>query len=185
MSKMKISEPKGNILLVDGDLETREAAALALRLSGFQVFEADNGIQAFLLAETLSETLHLLITDAFLDGSPNGLELARSLKSINRRMKALYYSSERQLLGIENKLPLELPLFLSKPLDLDKLIQKSQSLIERIRQEAGMGTGALKREKSLAREVTLKRLFPEGFHGRIFTPGTTKTGVNPFSAVRQ
>jgi two-component system response regulator ResD len=76
------------LLLVDDEVDLREALAMALRRAGYDVLEADDGVKAFALAERHPTPISLLITDFQMPGL-DGLRLADRLSD---RMKALVMS---------------------------------------------------------------------------------------------
>lgn len=67
----------GKILIVDDEVSIRELLKFNLQKEGYQVFEADNGNQAVMIAK--EEKLNLILLDLMLPGM-DGLEVCRLLK---------------------------------------------------------------------------------------------------------
>ncbi len=81
----------GTILLVEDDKEVRQAMASQLIKLGYQVTEAENGVEALaVMADGLR--FDLLFTDVVMPGGLNGLDLARQLQVLDPTLKALYSS---------------------------------------------------------------------------------------------
>jgi CheY-like chemotaxis protein len=162
---------KGNILLVETDAEVRERVSSVLVSAGYRVFEAGDGNEAFLISETINEQMHLLLTDAALDGGLNGVDLARHLLVLNRQLKVLYLSLYPDDISIRRQLQSAFPTYLAKPVESDRLLEKVAAMMEKIRIEAGSGAAAWKQEADLERQAKLTRMFPQGFTGRLFPHG--------------
>src|SRR5438105_13830997 len=69
------------ILLVEDDLDSRNALALLLELDGFKVITAPDGITALSLAEMHHPDL--IITDICMPGM-SGIELTRHIRTISK-----------------------------------------------------------------------------------------------------
>jgi DNA-binding response OmpR family regulator len=111
-----------NILLVDTPDGDASLLASALRVEGFHVVLAGSAGEA---REALArEPMVLAVVDLMLrtDGGPNGLELARELKTAHPLMRVIltsaYYLSERQLeradCGVSG--------FIPKPFDIVEVV---------------------------------------------------------------
>jgi len=120
---------KRNLLLVDPDPAVRLWASRILTLEGFLVFEACDGHEAFLLSESLSLPLHLLLTDGVLDARLNGVDLARHLQILRPELRVLYLSAFPEDEAVRLDFESSLPGFLSKPLRGEKLLEKIASLL--------------------------------------------------------
>lgn len=165
------SQNKGNILLVEADPEVRGEVTRILSREGYRVFEAADGHQALLLTEAIAHPIHLLLTDAALDGSPTGVDLAGHLLVLNRLLKVLYLSSYPTDLLIRHQLQKAFAAYISKPLEADILVAKVGTMMGKIRTESAMDAAEWKRESDLQRRARLIRMFPQGFTGRIFPHG--------------
>jgi two-component system, cell cycle sensor histidine kinase and response regulator CckA len=79
------------ILLAEDDADVRTSTARALRRSGYQVIEADDGRVALELLEGREEALDLVIADVVMPRL-GGLELVQQLQRRWPRLRALYVS---------------------------------------------------------------------------------------------
>lgn len=73
------STAKLRILLVDDDLDVREAMALSLDRGGFEVIQAENGRAALALIEAQTQGWHALVTDYNMPDM-TGAELIRAIR---------------------------------------------------------------------------------------------------------
>ncbi|GEM_PF-2825111 len=162
---------EGNILLVEADPDVRGEVVRILSREGYRVFEAADGHQALLLTEALLHPIHLLLTDAALDGSPTGIDLAGHLLVLNRFLKVVYLSSYPRDIHIRHQLQEAFAAYLSKPVESDTLVAKVGAMMEKIRSESAMDAAEWKREADLERRARLMRIFPQGFTGRISPHG--------------
>jgi two-component system, cell cycle sensor histidine kinase and response regulator CckA len=79
------------ILLVEDETALREITASILRSAGYTVVEANTPTKAIQLAETLSETIQLLLTDVIMPHM-SGVELSRRLKTSIPHLKVIFAS---------------------------------------------------------------------------------------------
>ncbi len=108
------------VLLVDDDDQVRGLCRMFLEESGFQVFEAPNGLEALLLAVQRQGAFDLVVTDLVM---PNmtGVELGKALREMWPHLNVLYMSGScRETAGLE--LPSDSP-FLAKPFALQELVE--------------------------------------------------------------
>ena len=114
---------KATILVAEDDVVLRVALTKALTRLGYQVLEADSGLQAVELWRSHRHEIKLLITDMVMPGGMNGYELARRLLSENQKLKVIYSSGYSPDMASKN-FQLETDQhFLAKPYDLGKLAQ--------------------------------------------------------------
>jgi two-component system, cell cycle sensor histidine kinase and response regulator CckA len=79
------------VLLVEDEDSLRTLTRNLLRMSGYDVLEARDGMEATRLATQFSEPIHLLLTDVVMP-KISGRELAEELTRIRPGMKVLYMS---------------------------------------------------------------------------------------------
>jgi DNA-binding NtrC family response regulator len=119
-------EPR-TILLVDDDDPLRGMCRSLLEECGYRVLEADNGLEALLLAVECKGAFDLVITD-FAMPQMNGAELGRVFGEMWPGMSVLYMSgSPRESVGDE--LPAGCA-FLKKPFDPDGLMLAVGGVLE-------------------------------------------------------
>ena len=87
------AEPTGHetVLLVEDQLQLRQALAKVLRDLGYQVIEASSGQEALQLASSHSDRISLLLTDVVMP-KMSGVELAAALLSRDPSLRVLYMS---------------------------------------------------------------------------------------------
>jgi two-component system cell cycle sensor histidine kinase/response regulator CckA len=115
------------ILLVDDDDQLREFCRNLLAANGFRVLEADNGLEALLIATQHQGAIHLLITDLVMPRI-SGVKLGRAFKEIWPGVNVLYVSgSPRETVGGE--LPPDCA-FLPKPFVPGALVKAVENCIQ-------------------------------------------------------
>jgi DNA-binding response OmpR family regulator len=75
------------ILFVEDDAVSRRNIALFLRLSGYEVYEAENGEMALSLLSSMQ--FDVVISDLNLPGNLNGIDILDALKTIPRKIDAI------------------------------------------------------------------------------------------------
>lgn len=116
--------PEGTtVLVVEDEPGVLEVVSQFLRLRGFCVLEARNGVEALSLVEEFSDPIHLVLTDVQMPGM-NGRDLAENLRLQRPSIKVLFMSgytgSERLLQNVRDA---EMP-HLLKPFTSIELIDK-------------------------------------------------------------
>jgi DNA-binding response OmpR family regulator len=84
--------PRKTILVVDDELEILALVADVLEAEGYTVLRASDPREALHLAETLSEPIHLLLTDVVMPFM-TGADLAAKLRSLRPGIKVLFMSA--------------------------------------------------------------------------------------------
>ena len=112
------------ILVVEDDANVRRIAVSALRVSGYTVLEASDGLEALALLKRDHESpsIDLLLTDVVM---PNlgGSRLAEYLRGEQSRIKVLYVSGYTEETAIQQGMLSREAAFLQKPYSLKKLRQ--------------------------------------------------------------
>ena len=115
------------ILLVEDDLDVRKIARNVLEASGYQVWEAGDGLEALNIWKANAPQIDLLLTDVIMPGGLNGRELADRLQGERPGLKVILmsgYSSDR--LGAIQTYNRILP----KPFSLEDLTQAVRSCLD-------------------------------------------------------
>jgi signal transduction histidine kinase/ActR/RegA family two-component response regulator len=121
-TKAALTRASETVLLAEDEDAVRELACEFLSAAGYRVFAAENGEKALKIAETLSQPIHLLVTDVVMPRM-RGTELARKLKCLQPNMKVIYMSG---YLGEEGSQEfLEDSEYLQKPFSRDGLLHRA------------------------------------------------------------
>lgn len=116
--------PRGGsetILLVEDEEAVREMVRCFLQARGYQVIEAESGVQALGVWEEVAPKVDLLLTDLVMPGGVNGRELAGVLRGQKPNLRVVYMSGySAEVLGKEFVVQPGLD-FLQKPFDPDRL----------------------------------------------------------------
>ncbi|WP_461210017.1 response regulator [Desulfocurvus sp. DL9XJH121] len=109
------------ILLVDDEERFLSATAKFLGMSGFDVQTADNGADA--LSKCSRDAFEVVVLDIKMPGV-NGLEVLRELRRDHPEIRVLVLSGDADRETIYECMRLGAGEFISKPIDLDELMQK-------------------------------------------------------------
>ena len=122
--KAALTRASETVLLAEDEDAVRELACEFLSAAGYRVFAAENGEKAMKIAETLSQPIHLLVTDVVMPRM-RGTELARKLKCLQPNMKVIYMSG---YLGEEGSQEfVKDSEYLQKPFSRDSLLHRAGS----------------------------------------------------------
>jgi two-component system cell cycle sensor histidine kinase/response regulator CckA len=117
------------ILLVEDEQAVRRSTAEFLKLQGYRVIEAKDGVDALSVAQEYSSTIHLLVTDVVMPNMSGG-ELAKKLSLLRPEMKLLFVSGYAGKTVLDHKVvDLEVN-FVQKPYTLRQLSRKIRTVIE-------------------------------------------------------
>jgi len=115
------------ILLVEDDADVRMVARDVLEASGYQVWEASDGLEALNIWKANAPQIDLLLTDIIMPGGLNGQELADRLREERPGLKVILmsgYSPDRfATIQTYNRI-------LSKPFSLESLTRAVRSCLD-------------------------------------------------------
>jgi len=115
------------ILLVEDDADVRTVTRGVLEGSGYQIWEAANGLEALNVWKTNASQIDLLLTDIVMPGGLNGRELAERLSGERPDLKVILMS------GYNSDLPVKIQPhshILPKPFSLESLTETVRSCLD-------------------------------------------------------
>jgi CheY-like chemotaxis protein len=115
------------ILLVEDDADVRMVARDVLEVSGYQIWDAANGLEALNIWKANDRKMDLLLTDIIMPGGLNGRELADRLRKDHAGLKVILmsgYSADR-LGNIQPHSHI-----LHKPFSLEKLAESVRECLD-------------------------------------------------------
>ncbi len=118
----------GIVLVVEDELGIRELVCEVLKRHGYEVETAEDGEEAFRIAEDRGKTIGMVLTDLIMPGV-SGIELARQLRASFPRIKVLLMSGySEDTLDEHGPLDPDTAL-LEKPFTTKTLIRKVDELM--------------------------------------------------------
>ncbi|MFG2074482.1 response regulator transcription factor [Nonomuraea maritima] len=124
-----MNEPEARLLVVDDEPNIRELFSASLRMAGFEVFTAADGMEALRVAEACSPDLVML--DVMLPDL-DGLAVAGKLRSRGRRVPVLFVTAKGEPedriagLGLGED-------YVTKPFSLEEVIARIRAVLRRTR----------------------------------------------------
>jgi len=127
---VELSKGSETILLVDDEPMVRDVAARALRAQGYQVLEAEDGIEALLQQAAYKDEIHVLVSDMVMPRM-GGQELAALLREVRPGIRVLHMSGYTSTRVHPQGASEPDDALLTKPFTSVDLLQKVQELLKR------------------------------------------------------
>jgi PAS domain S-box-containing protein len=117
------------ILIVEDDYNVRKFAFTALKLSGYKVYESDNGLHAIEMVKEKNLQIDFLISDVVMP-KMGGLQLAEKLKNTFPSIKVLYTSGYTDEYIVQHGELVEGINYLQKPYTVNTLTKKIRTILD-------------------------------------------------------
>jgi CheY-like chemotaxis protein len=121
--------PRGSetILVVEDESGVRELTREFLKISGYTVLEAKDGLEALEIASGHTGKIHLVLTDMVMPRM-SGSEMTVRLKALRPDVKVLFMTGYSEYAGDGAKSVAEFPI-LQKPFSISSLVGKVREVL--------------------------------------------------------
>lgn len=123
--------PKGQgelVLVVDDELAIREITKASLEAYNYQVFTANDGIEAIALYAEYKDDISIVLTDMMMP-SMDGQTVIRTLQKINPQVKIIAMSGLASNSAMAQSIGIGVKAFLSKPYTAEELLKTIKGVI--------------------------------------------------------